>query len=384
MLSPNARITLFYFSASMTTGAINGFGGIWLQSRGISVDQIGLIFAIPIAAAFLFGMQIGRVADRARDWRTVIVIGALVSASVAFGLLTVTSAFAAGLVWAVAVTARMLVQPVIDAASMRRGRREDDDFASLYAWKTVGYLALIFVTGVAVERFGIDAFLWVFLASGSLYGCLSLLLPRFRETGAYTRARRRLWIRSADRAVLLPLLGWSLVHCTHSVLNAFLGVLWVGQGVTAFWVGVLIAFSGAIETGVFATFRAFLQRFQPTTLIVISCAVGVIRWAGFALSPPIEVLFLLQALQGFTYAVGFLACTNLIADMAAEEVAAEAQSAFQIMQMSIAFVVVVVFGYLVEAFGAQAFFVSAMLAAIGAGFVIVAIRQSPSRGRVAQ
>ncbi len=329
-----------------------------------------------MAAAFLLGMQVGRIADRAGDWRTVIVAGALVSASVAFGLLTATSAFAIGLIWTVAVTARIVVHPVTDAASMRRSRRENDDFARLYAWKTVGYLGVIFVTGLAVERYGIDAFLWVFLASGALYGGLSILLPRFRETVSYEGGRRRrLWIRTADSAVLLPLLGWSLVHCTHSVLNAFLGVLWVDQGVTAFWVGVLIALSGVIETGVFATFKAILQRFQPTTLILVYCVVGAVRWAGFGLSPPIEVLFLLQVLHGFTYAVGFIACTNLIADMTAERVAAEAQSAFQIMQMSIAFLVVVVFGYLVDAIGVQAFFVSAILAVMGAALVIVASRQ---------
>lgn len=360
----------------MTTGAINGFGGIWLQSRDITTDQIGFIFALPIAATFLLGMHIGRIADSARDWRIVIIAGALVSSASAFGLLATSNVIVIGFIWAMAVTARMVVQPISDAASLRRGRREDDDFARLYAWKTVGYLLLILATGVAVDRFGIDAFLWIFLASGTLYGLLSLALPRFRETVPYSSATTRpLWLTSADQTVLLPLLGWSLVSCTHSILNAFLGILWVEQGVTVFQVGFLIAFSGVIETGVFATFRTYLQRFRPTTLILLSCAVGVVRWVGFAMSPPVEILLLLQVLHGFTYAVGFIACTNLIADMTSENVAAEAQSVFQIMKMGIAFLAVLAFGYLVDIYGAQAFFVSAMLAGLGCLLVWRAARQ---------
>ncbi len=356
----------------MSTGAINGFGGLWLQSRGVPADQIGLIFALPTAGAFLLGMHMGRLADRSDDWRTVIFFGAVVSAAIPFGLLFADSAFVIGLVWTLAVTARIVVQPISDAASIRRSRREDNDFARLYAWKTVGYLALVFGAGLAVDAYGVEAFLWVFLASCSFYGLSSLTLPRFRDaTPISTNAKRRLWIGTADRKVLLPLLGWCLVHCTHSVLNAFLGVLWIDQGVTAFWVGTLIAFSGVIETGVFATFRAFLRKFQPVTLVMVSCAVGAVRWAGFALSPPIEVLFVLQVLHGFTYAIGFIACTNLIADLADEDVAAEAQSTFQLMQMGIAFIALVAFGYLVNNLGPHAFFASALLAIAGAFLAVL-------------
>jgi PPP family 3-phenylpropionic acid transporter len=93
------------------------------------------------------------------------------------------------------------------------------------------------------------------------------------------------------------------------------------------------------------------------------------------MTPAIEVLFALQVIHGFTYAVGFIACTNLIEDAATEEVAAEAQSAFQIMQMSIAFAAVIAFGYLVDFFGARAFFFAAMLAASGVMLVWVARRR---------
>ena len=82
---------------------------------------------------------------------------------------------------------------------------------------------------------------------------------------------------------------------------------------------------------------------------------GVVRWTGFALSPPLELLFLLQLLHGIAYAVGFLACTNLIADLAAENVAAEAQSVFNVLQSGVSFLALVAFGALAASLGAHAF-----------------------------
>jgi MFS transporter, PPP family, 3-phenylpropionic acid transporter len=146
--------------------------------------------------------------------------------------------------------------------------------------------------------------------------------------------------------------------------------LWVGQGVTPAMVAVLIGFSGVVEAGVFATFRTLTRRFEPATLILMSCLAGVVRWTGFALSPPIEVMFLLQALHGLTYAVGFMACTNLIADLAEERVAAEAQSVFTIVQSGVSAIALVAFGALAGVFGARAFFGCAVLAGLGAVIVL--------------
>jgi PPP family 3-phenylpropionic acid transporter len=161
-------------------------------------------------------------------------------------------------------------------------------------------------------------------------------------------------------------------------LNGFLGVLWTDQGVTAVMVGALIAFSAVVETGTFVAFKTLLRRFKPTTLILISCLAGVVRWSGLALSPPLEVLFLLQVLHGLTYAVGFMACTNLIADLASEDVAAEAQSFFGILQSGVSVAALMGFGALAGAFGARAFFGSALLAAIGAVLVGFAMSRRAS------
>jgi len=207
----------------MSTGAINGYAGLWFQTLGMTTEQIGIIFALPIIGVVLAGIPVGRLADRASDWRYVIVGGALLSAIISFALLVVEGFIALLIVWTLAVVMRTVISPVIDAAAIRHSRREDGNFGGLYAWKTVGYLATVSGTGLLVGQVGIVAFLPAFLAMEALRGLCALLLPRFRATPSPVRKARPHWIKSANRALLLPLFGWALVHCTHSILNAFLG-----------------------------------------------------------------------------------------------------------------------------------------------------------------
>jgi PPP family 3-phenylpropionic acid transporter len=362
----------------MSVGAVNGFAGLWLQSRGMSADEIGIIFAVPVLAVVLTGIPVGRLADRASDWRQVIVLGALLSAAVPFALLAVQSFAAMLVVWTMAVVTQVVIIPVADAAAVRRARRMGGDLGRLYAFKTIGYLAAVLATGVLIETYGVAAFLPAYLAFSVVRGICALPLPAFRD--APSRRHRLRWVRTSDPTLLLPLIGWSLVHCTHSILNGFLGVLWVDQGITAATVGMLIAFSGIIEVGAFAGSKRLLDRFAPTTWIFVSCVAGVIRWGGLALAPPVEVLFALQVLHGLTYAVGFLACTRLIAELTAEEVAAEVQSAFGVLQSGVAALALVGFGTLAGMFGVRAFAACAMLAGLGALVVFSARARAPAGG----
>ncbi|MEP3354668.1 MAG: MFS transporter, partial [Parasphingorhabdus sp.] len=79
-LTPEMRVSFFYFIQAMSVGVVNAFAGIWLNSIGITPGQTGIIFAAPVALILIVGAYVGRLADRATDWRTVIVRGAIISA----------------------------------------------------------------------------------------------------------------------------------------------------------------------------------------------------------------------------------------------------------------------------------------------------------------
>jgi MFS transporter, PPP family, 3-phenylpropionic acid transporter len=374
-LSSRNRVSIYYSVQAMSVGVVNAFAGIWFVSKGIGPEEIGFITAAPLTAILLVGVLVGRMADQAPDWRQIIVYGALASGLVPIVLIFANGFWGILIVWTLAVTTQMAILPVVDAASIRLARRLEFDFSQLYAWKTVGYMATIFIAGFIIAEFGVSAFLPLFIMLSLLRAVVAFGLPKFR--GALQAPKASLEAHNLIDLLkpwfLFPLLGWGLVHSTHFVLNGFLGLLWHAQGISESTIGLLIVFGSIAEIAMFLGFQRYFSRFPTRALILASCVVATLRWAALAFSPTVPILFGLQQLQAATYALGFLACTNFIADRANEDIAAQAQSFFGILQSGVAIFALISFGWLAANFGALAFLASAGLAALGALLVVVSM-----------
>ena len=79
-------------------------------------------------------------------------------------------------------------------------------------------------------------------------------------------------------------------------------------------------------------FGRFTRRFSARSLILMSAVVSALRWAAMGFSPGVEILFGLQLLHSITFAMGFMGCVHFIANWTSEDIAAEAQSFFQVLQ----------------------------------------------------
>jgi len=311
-------------------------------------------------------------ADRAGDWRHVIVAGAVVSSIIPIALIGTTGFTAIFIVWTLAVIAQMAILPVTDAAALRWCRRNNGDFGRLYGWKTIGYLSVISLSGVVLSWFGAGAFLPLFIGLSLLRGIAALGLPPFRKAmhTSVEQASPLPTIRLMPAWLVLPLVGWSLVNGTHFILNGYLGLHWHQLGYSTQSIGALIALSGIAETAMFFSFRRFIDRLSPRLLILLACVAAVLRWAGLAIASGTVALVFLQLLHALTYALGVLACANFIADSTDESEAAEAQSTFAVIQATIGALALVGFGGIYSTLGGHAFFASAIIAALGAGLVI--------------
>lgn len=385
-LSPETRVSSFYFFQSMSVGTVNAFAGIWLSTRGLDEQQIGLIYAAPIMVLLVISLTLGRIADRASDWRQVIVIGAIASGIFPLGLFFVTGFWGILFFWTLAVVAQWGVTPVTDAAALRMARRRGSDFGTFRAWGTVSYLLVILVAGYLLNRFGPELFLPLFVGLCLARSLASLGLPKLRsneETPAPGGGATHL-LHVMKPWFILPLIGWSLVYSTHLTLNAFLGLLLKQQGYPAHIIGLLIALSATAEAVLFFVFKRFAFRFPARLLILISCVVSVVRWVAMSFAPGLEFLIPLQLLHSVTYALGFLACVNFIANWTSEDIAAEAQGFFTVLQLATGIVTVLVFGSLAGLWGAKAFLASAAVSALGASLVWLSLwLKHPNAGSVA-
>ena len=373
-VSSEMRTGAFYFTYYMGQGASVMFLPIWLAQQGITPEQTGIINALPILVIMALNMVIGRVADRASDWRQVIVIGALIAGIIPIGLFFVNEFWGILLVWTLAALPTGAIGPVLDAAALRMTRRNGSDFGTLRAWGTVGYMLFNALTGFLVIWFGSDIFVPLFVGLVLFRGVASLLLPRFRApaTKATLAAIRPAAAKLRDVLkpwFLLPLLGFSMIYGTHWILNAFAALLWKEQGIGEEIIGPLIALGSVSEAAMMFAWRWFGGRISARHLILVSALVSILRWVCMAFSPPVWVLVPLQLTHGITFALGYLGCVHFIANWTSEDIAAETQSYFVVAQQGMSVVALIGFGWLVGAMGAHAFFIAALFAALGAVFI---------------
>lgn len=380
-LSPEFRLTLFYVSLYTTGGVANTYGGIWFSQLGLSSGEIGFINSTPIFIMLMLNLLVGRMADRAPDWRQAIVVGTLFAAVLPFGLLFVSGFWGILLFWSLPVIAQSLVNPVADAAAMRLTRRRGTDFGFIRAWGTLGYMLTILLTGLLVQQFGGMIFLPLFIAMSLLRGGTALALPKLRSANSEdVKSGATRLIEVMKPWFLFPLVGWSMVFATHLILNGFQGLLWKEQGISAEIIAILIALGALSEATMFYFFKRIAVRFTARKLILLSALVAVARWIAMAYSPGVPVLIGLQLLHSVTFALGFLGCMNFIANWTSEDIAAEAQGFFTMLQQAFAVVAITSFGWLAGDHGAKAYLASAVFAAIGAVLVYLSIRLQPPKG----
>lgn len=381
-LSPERRTSGYFFTQFMSIGAAHSFAGIWFASKGFSADQIGVINAAPIIAMLAFNLLVGRIADRASDWRQVIIVGAVASGLLSTGLFLVNGYWGILVFWSLTGIAQALVIPVADAAAIRITRRRGSDYGTIRAWTTVGYLLVTFSAGYLVAWYGIEIFLPLFVGLALLRGLVSFGLPKFRASKDEPSIQKgAVKLREIMRPwFLLPLFGFALLNATHMILNVFLGLLWQQQGIPANIIGILLTVGALSEAAMFFGFKRFATRFSARNLILIAAIVSIGRWIAMSFSPGIEALFFLQLLHSITFALGFLGVMNFVANWTSEDIAAETQSFLAVIQQATAIAAYLVFGGLATTWGAQAYWVSAALALASAILVWSSLRlQQPKR-----
>ncbi len=384
-LNPERRAASFYFTFYMTAGAATAYAGIWFADVGLSSGEIGIVNALPVLLMLVANLVVGRLADRAEDWRSAIVIGAMVSGVVAFGLLPAAGFWGILLVWTAAYLPVAAVGPVLDAAALRMTRRNGTDYGALRAWGTVGYMLVIPLTGYVVVWLGPQAFVPLFIALGLLRAAAALFLPRFRlprdQRPADLAGGARHLIEVMKPWFLLPLVGWSMVYATHLVLNGFQALLWKQQGLPEDVIGLLIALGALSEATMMFVFARFAGRFTARHLILVSAIVAVLRWIAMGFAPPLPVLVGLQALHGISFALGFMGCVHFIANWTSEDIAAEAQGFFNTLQQGMSVLALLAFGGLAGILGPAAYFATAAFAALGGVLIFASLRLQQAKPR---
>ncbi len=370
-MSPYARISLYYVTQFLPAGAAHAYAGIWLASHGLSGFEISVVTTVPILLILASNVVVGRLADKARDWRSSLQILSLVFLLFIAGLFWADSFWPILLCFAGSTIAGALAAPIGDAAALHLTSKGRGHIGTLRGLATVGYMVALFMTGYAAESFGSMAFIVLSLGFALFRLFASLILPTFKTSEEAAKPQTRTGYRALLKPHLFwPLASWSVTYSTIHALNGFLSLHLKQQGYEAGAISGLIAIGAFTEVLMFFSFRNFEHRLDLRTFIAVSSAALILRWLLMASSPSVALLIVLQASHGITYALGFVACLSFIKNNTTWAEAAEAQSFFNVMQQIAAVIFITAFGAVFDNWGALSFLLSAAVAAFGCLIVL--------------
>jgi PPP family 3-phenylpropionic acid transporter len=346
-----------------------------------------VVNALPMLGLLLLNMIIGRIADRADDWRTAIIAISLVSALIPLGLYFTSEFWGILLVWALAAMSNGLVPPIIDAATVRMTRRNGTDFGAVRAWATIGYVVGAAGIGGLLTVVGPGAFVTLYLAMTVLRAIIGFMLPRFRAPALETTladvpgapAQRPKLRDSLKLWFVLPLVAFALVNSSNAAMGSFGALLWHQQGIPDYFLGPLLGTAAVGEAVLMLIWRRFGGRVTARNMILVACLAGLVRFTVLAFGPPVEALFLLQLLHAFSFGMGYFGVVHFIANWTHESNAAEAQGFANMLNQGVAMVMLILFGWLAEWFGPGAFFSSTVTCSIGIICVFVSLRLRPPK-----
>ena len=385
--SSEARASYYYGSMFLAVGIAVPFLPLWLRHKGFSDADIGILNALPIWTMVLINIFVGRIADKASDWRSVIIVCSLIAGVAPFALFFVDGVWPIILIWTLCVLPIMLMSPIIDAATVRMTRRRGSDFAKIRVWGTVGYVAANLVGGWYLGWAGIALFLPIFVLLSFSRGLISFQLPAFRATAPEDKLLEQNKPKEVAphplqaqefRHMFRPwfmfaIIGSALITASHGPLYTFGSLLWDQQGIGKEVIGPLWAIGSAAEVLTFLVFVSVAKRFSARHLLLFAACATIVRWFGMTLEMPTIGYFGLQMLHAISFGVTYLGTLNFVANWTAEKFAAEAQSTVQVLAQASLATLVFGFGFLFSHLGAQAFALSAAIAGLGGLCVLVSL-----------
>ena len=369
MMSPSARIAFrlafFYGAIFSSVGIFLPYWPIWLESRGLSTIEIGLIIGASFWPRIVTSLVVPNLADRLRKRRLLMslmvaltLLGLLTFALVSDFWLFMLLSLMTGATWS-------CILPLADAISLDRTASAGLDYGRVRLWGSVAFIAMSIIGGFALEQAGASMIFILLLAATTLTLIASLTMPESGSVPAGSKpahlgrlfGRRDLW---------LLVIASSLIQASHTLLYNFGSIHWRAAGHSETVIGWLWAEGVIAEVLFFMVSAKVMRRVPLSRLLIIAGVLAILRWSLNGLSTNLLLLLFTQVLHGASFGLTFLATLHFIREITPSELQASAQGFYAALGFApLSGLVSLISGWLYGAAGGQAFFAMAAMATVG-------------------
>lgn len=343
-MSPQAisrRYALYYATLFAAIGAYLPFWPLWLEARGLSAAEIGLLLALGSWIKVIANPSLAHLSDRA-GWSkgTIVLLTA--------GSLATFAAFvpAQGFAWILALhlvasASFPLLIPLAETQTMAVVYRYSLDYGRIRLWGSLAFIAGSLVTGRLLAAYDAEWVLWLVMGPLAL-GCLAAVaLPGRAAVGAPADPAEEVTLRRvlrlfAQRGTLTVLLASALIQASHAAYYGFSSLAWRSAGIGETTIAMLWTEGVVAEILFFAFSRRLGARIAPAPLMLAAGLLGTLRWSVTGLSSDVAVLAVVQVLHAATFAATHLAAMHYITRSTPPRLAASMQSLYSALSGGLA------------------------------------------------
>ena len=379
------RFIALYAFMYAAFGVSSPFMPAFFQSRGLTPEQLGILFATGTAIRLISGPLCGRLADLTQALRAVLAVCIALAALVALGLLPAAGFWALLMISVVHAAALAPITTLADALALGAATSRNPVAKFEYGWVrgtgSAAFIAGTLVSGQVVGSWGLGSIVVMHAALLGGAACAAIVAPepvRQEPVRAVAEHAPRgvgelLRSRSFRRLMLVS----ALVLGSHAMHDAFAVIRWSAGGVSPATASMLWSEAVAAEVVVFVLIGpALMRRLGPAGVLMLAAMAGVLRWVVMASTTELIALALVQPLHGITFAALHLACMRLTVAIVPQHLAATAQAMYALGATATTALLTVASGRLYARLGAQGFLVMALLCAAA---VPLALRLRSSR-----
>jgi MFS transporter, PPP family, 3-phenylpropionic acid transporter len=375
------RLSLFYTAYFLVIGIQLPFWPVWLESRGMTSAEIGLVLSVSLWVRIVTIPVAGVVVDRTGNRRGALIV--LSASSLAASLLyPPIDGFWPILLVTVLVSA--FFSPVMnlgDNLTLLIARANRLDYGRMRLWGSISFIAAAGLGGVTAAAQGPDSVLYLLIGGVALTAAASCLLPKpppkpatksASSPLAGTAGRGRVMMLMTDPAFLLFLGATAAIQSSHAVYYAFGTLHWRELGHSEAVIGWLWAEGVIAEILLFAFGTALGARLSPARLLMVAGLGGLVRWTGTAMAETVPVLAVLQVLHALTFGAAHLAAMQYIARAIPIDRSATAQALYGALATGMCTALAMILaGAAYDRLHAGAYFTMAAMASAGVGLALL-------------
>lgn len=343
--------------------AASGYLTVFLQSRGMSASEVGLIGALNSAVGIVAAPFWGMVSDRLRSVRKVLLL-VIALAGLTWALTPLTAEVPVfGLSLGLIVIPfgsffRMPAGSLVDSWVVQNASRQRLNYGSIRLWGSIGYAVMNMSLSAMMPWLGVENTFYIF---GLSVLPLLALCYRIRDDAVKLKniSLRQMQVGRLfrDYYFVSYLVFAVALNMPVNTIFTFLPYLMEETKVSMDLFGLIMGYKALLEIPVLVLMSRLRRRFSLPKLMLAAAGLYVLESYGYAFISGLWPLLAVQTLHGLAGGM-FIGCgSNYVYSLAPEELKATAQTVAGSVNSLAGILGNLLGGYLLDAMGVRSFYV---------------------------